>query len=1079
MGAGASRNEVRTLKDSLRFLIVDHPPDAELAEREVSRVIPGSEFLRVETREEFLFALTSFRPDVILCDFKLPRFNGMAALKLALERAPDTPIIMLTGSMNEDTAVEYLKAGAWDYVIKEHIKRLGPAVQAGLEHMRMRREQKAAEAQLKATNQGFLIVASAGVGLASIATEQETYPFIARSLKDLTGGALASFGIYDPAAKTIRVVHTESDPGVIDTIVSGTGGRRLTGAAFPVSDKAYLQLQRNPVSYLRSLSEVTFGVIPDAVGKELQKVLAIDRFLGVAYWLEGVLYGTSLVALRAGVPDPAPELVRLFTQMAAVSLRRARAERALRDSEERFKRIFDSANVGKSITLHTGQIMVNKAFGDMLGYTQEELQTMPWQAITPADDLGLSEYFMGQLEKGEKDSIRFTKRYIHKNGSLVWVDISSAALRDKDGTPLHFITTIVDITERMFAEAALKESERRYRSLIVNSPDAIFVDQQDRIILANNACCRLFAARSEDELLGKSAFDLFHPDFLGPLRERINHPRDSTEAVSLLESKILTREGRMVDVEVLAAPFTFGAANAIHFILRDITTRKRAEAERERLMAAIEQSGEIVYITDPQGIVQYVNPAFETVTGYTRAEAIGRGAQFLTAGGQEESLANALWKTISSGKTWKGNLVNTRKDGKPYTEEATISPVCDAGGRIVSYVAVNRDISAQRQMEEQLRQALKMETVGQLAGGVAHDFNNMLQVIITYVEMSLAKLEAGQPLYRYMLEIRRAAQRSAEMTGQLLAFARKQAVSPKLLDLNDAVASTQKMIRRLIGEDVDLAWMPGKDLWKVMIDPSQLDQVLANLAVNARDAIGGVGKLTIGTTNVTFDAEYCDAHAGYLPGDYLQLTVSDDGSGMNKEVQSHLFEPFFTTKEPGKGTGLGLATVYGIVKQNSGFINVYSEVGVGTTFKVYLPRVEGSAAAAAVEGGGTAPRGGTETVLVVEDEKAILELARESLEQFGYTVLTASSPYEAIGRSEEYAGQIHLVLTDVVMPEMNGRQLVDRLTAARAGLKCLYMSGYTADVIAHRGVLEEGVSFISKPFSLAVLAEKVREILDG
>ena len=1066
------------MEENLRLLIVeDVPNDAELEERVVRRLFPRSEFLRVETRDAFLSALASFRPHVILSDYTLPHFDGMSALKLAIEHAPDTPFIVLTGLMNEDTAVECMKAGAWDYVIKEHIKRLGPAIQAGLEHTRVRREQRLAEEALKARNEGFLIVANAGVGMASIETEQETYPFIAHALKDLTRGALASFGLYDPVPKIVRVMHTESDPGVVEAIVREIG-RRLTGSSFPMTDAAYLQMQENPVAYVHSLSEATFGVIPDAVGSILQKVLGIDRFLGISYWLEGVLYGTSLVAMRAGVPDPAPELVHLFTQMAAVSLRRSRAEWALRESEERFKRIFDAANVGKSITVPTGHVTVNKAFCDMLGYTLEELKTMPWQALTPADDMEISQHFEGQLAKGEKDSIRFTKRYIHKNGSLVWVDISSAALRDKDGTLLHVVTTVVDITERMFAEAALRESEGRYRSLIVNSPDAIFVDQEGRIILANNACCRLFAARGEDELIGKSAFDLFHSDFHAQLSERIGHRRDSTEAVPLFESKIISIEGKVVDVEVLVAPFTFGAANAIHFILRDVTTRKRAEAERERLMAAIEQSGEIVYITDPQGIIQYVNPAFETATGYTREEALGRSSTMLTTGEQDEAFHGELWRTISSGKTWKGRLVNTRKDGKPYTVDATISPVSDAGGRIVSYVAVNRDISAQRLMEEHLRQALKMETIGQLAGGVAHDFNNMLQVIITYVEMSLKKVDAAQPLHKYLLEIRRAAQRSAEITGQLLAFARKQTVSPKVLDLNDAVAGTQKMIRRLIGEDIDLAWMPGKSLWKVMIDPSQLDQVLANLAVNARDAIGGVGRLTIATANVTFDAAYCAAHAGYLPGDYLQLAVSDDGCGMSKEVQSHLFEPFFTTKEPGKGTGLGLATIYGIVKQNNGFINVYSEPQAGTTFKVYLPRVEGSAGAAA-DAEAAAPRGGTETVLVVEDEAAILELARESLEQFGYTVLTAGSPVEAIGRSEEYPGRIHLVIADVVMPQMNGRQLVERLTAARAGLKCLYMSGYTADVIAHRGVLDEGVSFISKPFSLAVLAGKVREILDG
>jgi two-component system cell cycle sensor histidine kinase/response regulator CckA len=404
-------------------------------------------------------------------------------------------------------------------------------------------------------------------------------------------------------------------------------------------------------------------------------------------------------------------------------------------------------------------------------------------------------------------------------------------------------------------------------------------------------------------------------------------------------------------------------------------------------------------------------------------------------------------------------------------------------GGIIIYTEVitehKRAEEEKSRLEGQLLQAQKMETVGQLAGGVAHDFNNMLQVIISYVEMSLGKVEAGQPVHKYLLEIRRAAQRSAEITGQLLAFARKQTVSPKVLDLNDAVAGTQKMIQRLIGEDIDLARMPGHDLWKVKIDPAQLDQILANLAVNARDAIGGVGKLTIETENVTFDEAYCATHAGYAPGEYLLLAVSDDGCGMNKQTMSHLFEPFFTTKGPGKGTGLGLATIYGIVKQNNGFINVYSEPGHGTTFKVYLPRAGGAAEIGQVEAEVAAPRGGTETVLVAEDETAILELARESLEQLGYTVLTARTPEDAIRSNKEHPGPIHLLITDVVMPQMNGRQLAERLVAARAGLKCLYMSGYTANVIAHRGVLEEGVSFIAKPFSLTTLAAKVREVLDS
>jgi PAS domain S-box-containing protein len=366
--------------------------------------------------------------------------------------------------------------------------------------------------------------------------------------------------------------------------------------------------------------------------------------------------------------------------------------------------------------------------------------------------------------------------------------------------------------------------------------------------------------------------------------------------------------------------------------------QRLAEVERERLRAAIEQAGEIVIITDPRGVIQYANPAFETVTGYSRGEALGRSAGFLKSGEHDGEFYQRLWQTIGSGRSWQGTLVNRRKDGTPYFEDATISPVSEPGGRIVSYVAVKRDVTAQRQMEEQLRQAQKVESVGQLAGGVAHVFNNMLQVIISYVELSLGKVDAGQPLHTYLLEVDRAARRAAVLTGQLLSFARRQMVSPKVLDLNDEVAGAHTMIKRKVGEEIDLAWMPGHDLWKVKMDPVQLEQILSNLADNARDAMGGAGRLTMRTEKATFDEAYCAAHADCVPGDYVLLTVSDDGCGMDAETMVHLFEPFFTTKGQGKGTGLGLATVYGIVKQNNGHIEANSTPGKGTTFSVYLPR---------------------------------------------------------------------------------------------------------------------------------------------
>ncbi|MBI5091986.1 MAG: response regulator, partial [Candidatus Hydrogenedentes bacterium] len=380
-------------------------------------------------------------------------------------------------------------------------------------------------------------------------------------------------------------------------------------------------------------------------------------------------------------------------------------------------------------------------------------------------------------------------------------------------------------------------------------------------------------------------------------------------------------------------------------------------------------------------------------------------------------------------------------------------------------------------LQEQLAQAQKMESVGRLAGGVAHDFNNMLSVILGHGEMALEQLDPAHSLYTDLLEIRKAAQRSADLTRQLLAFARKQTVLPKRLDLNEAVAGILKMLQRLMGEDIKLNWQAAENLWPVMVDPSQVDQILANLCVNARDAIPGVGQITIETGNETFDEDYCANNPGFVPGEYASVAVSDSGCGMDKETLVHVFEPFFTTKEMGKGTGLGLATVYGAVKQNRGFINIYSEPGQGTTFKIYLPRHRDSAAQPQEEGPKRPLMGGQETILLVEDEPAILRMTTKMLESLGYTVLTSNTPGEAIRLAREFVGEIDLLMTDVVMPEMNGRELAKSLLSLYPNLKRLFMSGYTADVIAHHGVLEDGVNFIQKPFSTTDVAAKVREAL--
>ena len=356
-------------------------------------------------------------------------------------------------------------------------------------------------------------------------------------------------------------------------------------------------------------------------------------------------------------------------------------------------------------------------------------------------------------------------------------------------------------------------------------------------------------------------------------------------------------------------------------------------------------------------------------------------------------------------------------------------------------------------------------------------FNNMLSVIIGHAGLAMEDVDPSQPIYERLEEIKKAGERSAELTRQLLAFARKQTVSPKVLDLNQTVGSMSNMLQRLIGEDIDLLWLPGENVWPVKVDPSQIDQILANLCVNARDAIADVGKVTIETGNVAFDEAYCGEHPGFNPGEYVLLAVSDDGCGMDAETLENIFEPFFTTKGPGKGTGLGLAMVYGVVKQNDGFVNVYSEPDQGTTFKTYLPRYRAKTDLLPKDVKSVPTELGHETILLVEDEIAILRLTTQMLERLGYKVVAAKTPGEAIHLAQEHTGKIQLLVTDVVMPEMNGRDLAKNILSIYPNLKRLFMSGYTANVIAHHGVLDEGVNFIQKPFSREQLGAKVREIL--
>ncbi|MBN1936315.1 MAG: response regulator [Anaerolineae bacterium] len=514
--------------------------------------------------------------------------------------------------------------------------------------------------------------------------------------------------------------------------------------------------------------------------------------------------------------------------------------------------------------------------------------------------------------------------------------------------------------------------------------------------------------------------------------------------------------------------------------------RKRAEEalrqrtrDMERLTTAIEQVAETVVVTDIEGNIVYVNPAFERITGYSCAEVIGQNPRILKSGRQNLAFYQELWSTICAGQAWSGHIINKKKDGTLYTEEVTISPVKDENSAIVNYMAVKRDVTHELQLEEQYYQAQKMQALGQLTAGVAHDFNNLLTAINGFTELAQYELAADHPLQDSLGMILYAGQRAAKLIGQLMAFSRKQVMEPQVLNLNVVVAEMDKMLQRILGEHIILKTKLASDLELVKADPIQLEQVIVNLAVNARDAMPHGGYLTVETVNITLDQSYAANHLEVIPGEYILLTISDNGVGMSEEVKAHIFEPFFTTKEMGKGTGLGLATVFGIVKQSGGHITVYSEPGLGTTFKTYLPAVQSPAASLLAPQTQPVAHYGTGIILLVEDDEPVRSLTRYALQAQGYTILETCSGSEALSLARQQQREIDLLLTDVVMPQMSGRQLAEQIKALYPRIKVLFMSGYTNDTVVQHGLLTAEIEFLPKPFSLNTLVSKVREVLNA
>ena len=636
-----------------------------------------------------------------------------------------------------------------------------------------------------------------------------------------------------------------------------------------------------------------------------------------------------------------------------------------------------------------------------------------------------------------------------------------------------------EIAERGHAEETLRESEDRWRRLVEHNSACLAVHRAGKLVYVNPAGMRLFQLKKQEDVVGKPLLDFVHPESRGTVIERVKRMMETGKPVEPMEEKFLRPNGEVIDVEVTAIPITYLGERAIMTVTWDITERKRAEealrASEERYRRFFEMDLTADYISMPDGTLSVCNPAYVRMFGFASLEeALATNVAELYP--RPEARDEFIKLVKRHGTLVRHEMELRSRDGSALHVIANVTGSFDEAGDLIQIQGYLFDETPRKLLEQQFLQAQKMEAVGRLAGGVAHDFNNMLGVILGMSDLILEKMSAMDPLRRKIETIHNAAMRSSEVARQLLAFASRQAVEPRVIDLNATIVAMHRILERLAGETTMVTLKPGRDLWPIRVDPTQVDQVLANLATNARDAMDDTGEITIETANTTLDEGFCRTHLNAVPGDYVRLSFSDNGRGMDEDTKRRMFEPFFTTKPVGQGTGLGLSTVYGIVTQNHGFIDVSSAFGRGTTLTIYFPRLLGEAARVPEKEMAVVPVG-SGTILLVEDEAQLLELAKVSLEEHGYQVIVASSPGDALLACEQHSERIDLLLTDLVMPMMNGKELKERIERIKPGIRTVYMSGYAADILASLGTPDDITPFIQKPFTPGSLIDRVQKAL--
>jgi PAS domain S-box-containing protein len=670
-------------------------------------------------------------------------------------------------------------------------------------------------------------------------------------------------------------------------------------------------------------------------------------------------------------------------------------------------------------------------------------------------------------------------------GSLCVVFQKDFVPTEDDRKILHIIAAAISLEEeRQHAEAALRESERRFRTLFEQAGVGVahLETATGRFLKINQRYCEIIGYTAE-EMQGRTFASITHPDDVQPDLANMEDLIAGRTRGFAMEKRYIRKDGAMVWVQLTVSPlWAPGEKPQFHVaVVQDITARKQAEEQSRRLVAMVEQSAEAVVMTDMLGAILYVNPAFERLSGYTRDEVLGRNPRCLKSGKQDAEFYRAMWTTLAAGQPWSGHFTNRRKDGSLYEVEAVISPIRDEVGRATFFISSARDVTRELQLENQFRQAQKMETIGRLAGGVAHDFNNLLQTILGFCELLQANTPPADARHDDVNQIQRAAKRAANLTQQLLAFSRKQMIEPRVINLNTVIGETEKMLRRLIGENIPLGTELAPDLHRIKADAGQIEQILMNLAVNARDAMPQGGRMTIRTENITFGPDEADTLSGVRSGEFVLLSFTDTGYGMTADVQEHIFEPFFSTKGLGKGTGLGLAVIYGVVSQNNGWITVYSQPGQGTTFKIYLPAFHGAEPAAPPENvrlEQQAPRGRGEHILLVEDEPDVRNLAAHLLQNYGYTLSIAESGQAARAIIAETRQPFDALFSDIVLPDTNGIALADELRMSQPTLPVLLCSGYSDALTRWSDIGTKGYHFLQKPYPATALLTLLRHTLD-